>query len=200
MGFNINLLQCIQTTEEARRQTLYGFDIMDVVTEPGRGSCMRGARLGSSGKAWLPLASLVDAIVMCAGIGDVICKHPSDGDEQCSTLPEGRDCLGIPLSCLRTLMWRNGKAMPNMLHRPESTFDVSNNACLSLGSTCFEDCNHKDHNGEKGSCWDGVGKLQRLVSKPQWSVTTIWKLLSLHVVTPGDGSIDIPISGAIAFG
>ena len=198
VGFNINLLQCIQVTEEARRQTLYGFDIMDVVTEPGRGSCLRRARLGSSVKTWLPLASSVDSIVICAGIGDVICKHPSDGDEQCSTLPEGRDCLGIPMSCLRTLIRRNGKVMPDILHRRESTFDFSNKACLSLGSTCFEDCNHQDGGRGECGCWTGSGKLQRLVSKPRWEAIMARKLLS--PVDKGVDCFDIPMSGAIAFG
>ncbi|KXX75267.1 hypothetical protein MMYC01_208647, partial [Madurella mycetomatis] len=79
IGFNINLLLCIKNTDPPRRRGLYGFDIMEVVMEPGRGSCMRKVQLGVSGEAWLPLASSVDTIVMCADIGDVVCAFPPGG-------------------------------------------------------------------------------------------------------------------------
>ncbi len=93
IGFNLNLLLCAKNTDAAKGKTLYGFDFMDIVVEPGRGSCMRSVKLSPSSKAWLPLATSADALVVCAGIGDVIkatacdarkcerCHHHTGPDE-----------------------------------------------------------------------------------------------------------------------
>ena len=51
--------------------------IMDIVTEPGRGGFMKKVRI-KTGQSWLPLANLVDAVVICSELGEAIA--PAEGD------------------------------------------------------------------------------------------------------------------------
>jgi hypothetical protein len=45
---------------------------MDIVAGSGRGACMKMVPIKEDGRDWLHLVKFVDAIVICAGVGDAI--------------------------------------------------------------------------------------------------------------------------------
>lgn len=64
VGLNLNLLHCIDKADEASRSNLYGFEFMDIICGPGRGSCMKQVNISYEGRGWLRMAQFVDALVI----------------------------------------------------------------------------------------------------------------------------------------
>lgn len=48
LGLNINLLASVSLSERSKRKALYGFEFMDIVSEPGRGAFMKKIKIGRS--------------------------------------------------------------------------------------------------------------------------------------------------------
>ncbi|KAF1957721.1 hypothetical protein CC80DRAFT_410122, partial [Byssothecium circinans] len=111
LGFNINLLATIGTTEKkSAGKHIYGVELLDVVTEPGRGAVMKKIKLGRCGN-WIPIANIVDAILVCSDLGQAIVPTSSAPPHAscpiCSFAPTGRDYLVAHLSCLESLTHRS---------------------------------------------------------------------------------------------
>lgn len=107
-GLNINMLRCVEKTEEASARKLYGFELLDILTESGKGSCMKQMSIGATGRDLLPIARLADAIVIGAGFGDVIGPVKKDYKSRpCNTVPQGFDYLTAHISCLNRLLSRH---------------------------------------------------------------------------------------------
>lgn len=222
LGLNVNLLRAVATTQNSTGLTLYGFEFMDVVTGPGRGSCMKEFELMSPGKKWLAVVNIVDAVVVCAAIGDVIAavrpQHPSNGamatvdstcrnGSPCNFLPPDRDYMATTVSCLKRLSTRGG----DRLDGTASTFKISHNLVWHVMGELFKDCPHdeacgSDSNSSPDSCWERHDMMQQIVSQRatfqfRIGLTTINQKKASQGV--GEGGLmkkNIPNTGAVVFG
>jgi hypothetical protein len=110
LGLNTNLLKTVALIRNSSGTSLYGFEFMDVVTEPGRGTCMKELKVLSLGKNWLEIVNVVDAVVVCSELGDVITAVKGNGRKStsCNMLPKDLDYLAATLPCLARLAKREG--------------------------------------------------------------------------------------------
>jgi hypothetical protein len=163
MGMNVNLLNSIKVIEKAKKGQLYGFELWDIIQEPGRGSSIKELKLTSSSEAWSRLIPYVDAVVVCDGIGEIIKPKPCDSRKSniCNTLPQQQDFLAITISCMRTLLKRNGKRMPSAL---AGDVEFCENWHWIVSEIPFPICRHLDD--PKHSCWDSRKVLQSIESGP----------------------------------
>lgn len=73
LGLNVNLLKTRISVRQSGGRTLYGFEFTDIIASPERGSCMKELHVEKrAGKAWIDIANEVDAVFVCAGLGDAI--------------------------------------------------------------------------------------------------------------------------------
>jgi hypothetical protein len=193
LGLSINLLASVHHKAESTSKVIYGFEFMDIILEPGRGTPMKEVKIETS-PSWLVLANLADAVIICSKLGEAIA--PAQGccrsNEQCNTVPCGQDYLAAHLSCLDRFRSRAGKEWfaldepnPGPLYQRKIHWRVSGNP--------FEVCGHKVQS--KDTCWRGTNRLQNFDrkfvflsknSKEDHSGTT--------------GSRKLGIKGAVVFG
>lgn len=157
LGLNINLLKAMEITEASSGNSLFGFEFMDIVTEPGRGAEMREMSVMKSGRNWLHLSKLVDTIVFCAGLGEAIApveRRPVT----CNSLPIGHDYLAAPMSCLSHLTKRCG----GDLSLPIQSCHVmlSQDRCWTIAGDPFKKCRHDEKS--KTTCWEHKDILQNV--------------------------------------
>jgi hypothetical protein len=193
LGLSINLLASVHHKAESTSKVIYGFEFMDIILEPGRGTPMKEVKIETS-PSWLVLANLADAVIICSKLGEAIA--PAQGccrsNEQCNTVPCGQDYLAAHLSCLDRFRSRAGKEWfaldepnPGPLYQRKIHWRVSGNP--------FEACDHKVQS--KDTCWRGTNRLQNFDRK--------FVFLSMdskedHSVTAG--SKKLGIKGAVLFG
>ncbi|OAP65508.1 hypothetical protein AYL99_01480 [Fonsecaea erecta] len=193
LGLNINLLATVSAVQQSSGKKLYGFEFLDVVTSPGRGSCMKKLELDAAGKAWLDIVNVVDAVVVCSDLGEAITPAEGSGRESpsCNAVPKNRDYLAATLPCLTRLIERKGGRLT-----PQDGFQgfkISEDSYWLLCGNPFEPCIH----GTSGSssCWKRYDIIQRL------EPAKLFKLLPLPRRTPSAAPVsDIPLSGAVVFG
>lgn len=106
LRLNTNLLRTVALVPEAGGRKLYGFEFMGIVTEPGRGSCMKELKVELAGKYWIDIAKVVDAIVFGGDLGDAItaAEGASTRSRQCNKVPHGFDYLTMTICCLKQLV------------------------------------------------------------------------------------------------
>jgi hypothetical protein len=185
-----NLLQVRQATKPSQKKALYGFEFMDLIVKPDRGSIMKELKLQPAGKTWLELANAVDAIVVCKDVGDVITStcRPS----QCSTLPTGCDYLAASITILEILAERQG----NHIIGGDKQVKLGKNAVWDIKSTSFTPCAHKDN--DKASCWDKKEVWQQVSSVPGNVDKFVERFSSKKKA--GLGAAQIPKTGVVVFG
>ncbi|OCL05268.1 hypothetical protein AOQ84DRAFT_299284 [Glonium stellatum] len=157
LGLNINLLKAMEITEASSGNSLFGFEFMDIVTEPGRGTEMRAMSVMRSGRNWLHLSRLVDTIVFCAGLGEAIApveRKPAT----CNSLPIGHDYLAAPMSCISHLTKRCGGDLS--LPVQSCRVMLSQDRCWTVTGDLFRNCKHDDRS--KTNCWEEKDILQNV--------------------------------------
>jgi len=189
LGLNINMLCCVQKTEIASSRMLYGYELLDIISEPGKGTCMRQMSIEATGRDLLHIARLADAVVIGAGFGDVIepVKCGNDGKSKvCDRVPLGFDYLTAPISCLDKLISRHG-----------TTIDAFNNCYIEISAgtywvvseSSFQVCGHEI--GSEDNCWRIKETFQHLETRKLQKIRT-------------NGSIyppsEMPLEGAVVFG
>ncbi|KIY03252.1 uncharacterized protein Z520_01719 [Fonsecaea multimorphosa CBS 102226] len=193
LGLNINLLTTVSAVQQSSGTKLYGFEFLDVVTSPGRGSCMKKLELESAGKAWLDIVNVVDAVVVCSELGEAITPVEDSGrsSPSCNVVPKDRDYLAATLPCLSRLIERKGGRLTPQdgLHGVK----ISEDSYWHLCGNPFRPCLHGTRSSS--SCWKGFDIIQRLESA---------KLFKLFPVSPRIPSAppvrNIPPFGAVVFG
>jgi hypothetical protein len=93
LGLNTNLRQSRDQTKDAKSRKLFGFEFMDIVCEPPSGGKMKRVSIRSQGRCWLDILNKVDAVVVCANLGQAITPASQDNQRKpdCSTMPSGFD-------------------------------------------------------------------------------------------------------------
>ena len=229
LGLNINLLLLPPPTKSLSRNHLLGFEYRDVITTPGRGSCMKPLPLPSI-RHHLSLLTSTSAIITCANLGDAITPCPSSPSSPpsprpprpnplCNILPRGQDLLAATIPCLSRLAHRLGEdllvsSLP-IQPKPNSSYPqptpatyrpvrLSENGMWNVTGDPFEECPHDEKGGD--TCWERRGLVQRFDAKPG---RMLRKLVGAEgkgkrgAAARGEGGViprALPARGAVVFG
>ena len=163
LGLNINLLQVRTATETGDSRTLYGYEMMDVIIEPGKGSVMKKISLLGDGRSsnWARLANIVDSVIVCSDIGSAIMPVESAQRRSalCNCLPCGFDFLAAHISCIAQLTKRaGGQLAPTTTWISEINLDHSR--CWNFTGDPFKSCNHD--NKSRDTCWETPNLFQKI--------------------------------------
>jgi hypothetical protein len=191
LGLNTNLLRAIALIQDSTRKKLYGFEFMDIITQPGRGSCMKELKTNLPAKDWFGIANVVDAVVVCANLGDAITAvdRASTQSKQCNKVPCGSDYLTATICCLKRLVERRGGALDGDVKA--HLLQISENSFWDLRKDPFLEC---QHDVSSGACWQRADIFQHLISRWDRTKRNFIKQLPAPIVIP------IPVSGAVVFG
>ena len=191
LGLNTNLLRAIALIQDSTRKKLYGFEFMDIITQPGRGSCMKELKTDLAAKDWFDIANVVDAVVVCANLGDAItaADRASTQSKQCNKVPCGSDYLTATICCLKRLIERRGGVLDGDVKA--HLLQISENSFWDLAKDPFLGC---QHDVSSGACWQRTDIFQHLISRWDQMKRTFVKQLPTSIVIP------IPVSGAVVFG
>ena len=200
MGLNLNLLSTLDFIRNSSGRTLYGFEFSDVVSEPGRGSCMREITVLPRGKRWIDLANVVDAVVVCSEFGDAITPLDAGKDRdriECNHLPKSRDYLAAMVPCLATIIERKGGRLTDL---PVSArFRISEKSSWAPKGKPFGKCTHSGSTNE--NCWERTDIFQCIkkdgLSEMIVSRMGLFTQVSITVVRDIP---DIPSHAAVIFG
>jgi hypothetical protein len=221
LGLNSNLLSTVAATQPSEGKHLHAFEFMDVVTTPGRGSCMRKLDLLPGGRAWVDVVNAVDCVVVCADIGNVITPAALANilsprrSRKCDVLPQKQDCLAATVPCLARLAHRKGLKGGSLLldaavdigsngntneDLKDTSFsprvEVSDETFWGLRGDPFRACQHDG--SETHSCWERKDLFQKLKTAPE---RRIQMRLSIRRERgpPVRSSVEIPLYGAVVF-
>lgn len=190
LGLNINLLATVSLTERSKRNNLYGFEFLDIVSEPGRGAFMKKIKI-KPGRSWLALANLADAVIICSEIGEAIAPvGDSRRKSECNILPSGQDYLAAHVSCLGCLAHRAGGELVSLLQ--DSRIALSQKELWNITGEPFETCTHDAHSTD--TCWKKGDILQRIYKKKKFH--GLPSLERTHLSSPRN----LFLNGAVVFG
>ncbi len=191
LGLNINLLKTTASKSNSSGKSLFGFDFMDIVTEPGRGTCMKELKLLQSGKFWTKIANVVDAVVVCSELGEAIVAADTSNkaNAECNKLPKDLDYLATTLPCLVRLAEREGVDLKTaQLHNVK----IAEKTLWSLTGNPFQVCQHNSSE----TCWEQSDLVQQLVSEDSTRIRLFLNTQKKALPqVPG-----LPLSGAVVFG
>jgi hypothetical protein len=158
LGFSINLLESVNRRAKSKGKSLYGFEFMDIVTEPGRGAFMKEIKIKTS-QSWLAL-NLVDAVIVCSDLGEAIAPAEDDcrKNPNCNALPTGQDYLAAHLVCLDRLVSRAGGRLASLPQPSRAT--LSQGISWNISGEPFDKCTHENHSKE--TCWNKLSIFQKL--------------------------------------
>lgn len=109
LRINTNLLNAAATREPSNKKTLFASELMEMVTEPGRGSPLKKMKAPDDVESWVGLLDRVDFVGVCADIGHLIEPElPSTNPCPCSALPSDKYLLAAHMRCLGRLSQREG--------------------------------------------------------------------------------------------
>jgi hypothetical protein len=160
LGLNINMLKMSAATESSNSRSLSGFELIDVVTEPGRGSKMKKITIMSEGRNsnWLKIANAVDLVIVCANLGDAI--KPVFSQERknliCNLLPPGFDMLAMHVSCISRLTKLYGEDLAATVY--STGIAIAEGRSWRRSGETFKSCNHEESSAK--TCWDRTTILQ----------------------------------------
>jgi hypothetical protein len=109
---------------------------------------MKAIRINRLAKNWLLILKYVDAFVVCSGIGDVIRPSQSNPCANCGSLQKNHDYLAVPITCMKNLMWKNGKVLPAILTQ-NVVMEISNSQSWTISRRPFANCKHCCENAIK---------------------------------------------------
>jgi hypothetical protein len=165
IGLNLNLMESKLRAEQPKGHKIYGYEFMDVVTEPLGGGFMKRVEIEDPGISWADILTVVDAVVVCAGLGEAITPNNDmkRTGTNCKSLPAGRDYLATTLSCLNILAARKGYDLTTLQNRP---IKITDRSAWKLSETAFKECSH----GPTGTCWETRALLQQTIplSNSKW--------------------------------
>ncbi|PSN58891.1 hypothetical protein BS50DRAFT_509583 [Corynespora cassiicola Philippines] len=193
LGLSINLLASGECQARSEGKTLYGFELMDLIMEPGRGCFMKKHEVKSS-QSWVALANLADAVIICSKLGEAIvpARGCVRGSSDCNMLPCGKDYLAAHLSCLDRFRSRAGKQSFS-LNEPSKVPLFHQKILWGVSGSPFEVCNHQT--GSKNTCWNRTNMLQSIDYKTAFRV--------LHATQENSASANssmLGTKGAVVFG
>jgi hypothetical protein len=110
LALNIRMLKTAEAVRESGRRKLYGFEFLDVVREPDKGSCMKELHGMSRKTALLDLVNAVGTVIVCSNMGEAISAIEGDTRKckKCNNVPQSRDYFAATFPCLSRLAEQRG--------------------------------------------------------------------------------------------
>ncbi|VUC32673.1 unnamed protein product [Clonostachys rosea] len=106
---NSNLLQTQRTREPSKDRHIFASELLDLVTEPSKGSPLKKIDIPKTARAWLPLVEKVDCVGVCDNLGLAIQPaNPRGRTCSCYELPKGKFYLAAHMRCLDQLAENSG--------------------------------------------------------------------------------------------
>jgi hypothetical protein len=189
-ALSINLLNTAEAVRESDGGKLYGFEFMDVVHEPGKGTCMKKLNIQSKRKDWLELVNAVGTVIVCSELGEAISavKGSTRKSPKCNELPQSHDYLAATLPCLSRLAKQKGMD----ISAGSDHIRLSDTAVWRLTQNPFIPCPHEAASHE--TCWRRPGLLQQVARRRRFSVPTVQSPSRTRSAQL------IPTNGAVVFG
>lgn len=161
LELNIRMLSTAEALRESDHSKIYGFEFMDIVRNPGKGSCMKRLDIQPKRKSWLELVNLVGTVVVCSNLGEVISTEESNTrkSKKCNKVPENEDYFTATVPCLSRLAEEKGVD----LIVGSDGIKFSDKAIWKLELNPFLPCNHAE-NSDK-TCWERPGLVQKLLQR-----------------------------------
>ena len=106
IGCNLNLITATHNLRKSSRNTLNGFEFLDIIRESDRGACMERAKVHRRRINWADLVHLVDSVLACSNFGDAITptRTGSRPCSRCNSLPKGFRLSGNNRLLLETII------------------------------------------------------------------------------------------------
>lgn len=161
-AISVNLLHTADAVRDSDRGKLYGFEFMDVIREPGKGTCMKRLDIQSRRTAWFDVVNAVGTVIVCSKLGEVITAAKGDTRESsaCNKLPQHHDYLAATFKCLERLAEQSGGD-------PEICRDhirIAEKAVWKVKGDPFKPCTHEENSND--TCWERPDSIQQL-ARPQ---------------------------------
>lgn len=190
LALSINLLKTAEALRESSTKKLYGFEFMDVVNAPGKGTCMKKLDLRSESKAWVEIANAVGTVVVCSGIGEAITavEGSTRMSSTCNHLPKSHDYLAATLPCLARLVEQKGVD----LHDGNDLVTIAEKSYWKISGDPFGPCQHLATSME--NCWNRSGMIQQVVCDRSPKMLRMNRMATQHLVQ------GLPKNGAVVFG
>lgn len=193
-GLSVNLLTAAQKTQASKNGTLYGYDFVDIVNNPGKGAWMRKTSIRSSQCDMIQMANLVDLVIIGAGFQNVIqplSQRVSADPSECISVPEGWDYLTVPVSCLMKLARDHCEVDGSSTHY---IFEIADYLDCVVSTESFAVCDNSG--GNRKCCWQSEQTFQEL-RRSSWFRKK--KKLTAGGNLQASLSV-IPAGGALVFG
>ena len=190
LALSINLLSTAEAVRNSDNGRLYGFELMDVVHEPGKGTCMKRLDIQSKRKGWLELVNAVGTVIVCSELGEAISavKGSARRSPVCNELPQSHDYLAATLPCLSRLLEQKGVA----LRAGSDHITISEKTVWKLTEDAFVPCPHVGAGRE--TCWERPGLVQQ-VARSHWYAKS-----NAHRPARTNSAQRLPVNGAVVFG
>lgn len=206
LRLNEDLCKTVKVRKASSRKTLYGLEMMDVARPPDREVSMRSLKLSSSGKRWIKLANIIDAVVVCSHIGEVITAIPSNNtvssshrqNHQCNSLPENRDYLAATISCLRQLEEEQESDSDGEPGELAQQTKLLGGLIWEISEAAFDPCKHKQNSNK--TCWNRKGHAQRIKAAPLKRPNMPWGRGEGSKSGIIEATVKVPPNGAAVFG
>jgi hypothetical protein len=188
-ALSVRMLETAEAVRESGRGTLYGFEFMDVVRNPDRGSCMKRLDIQSR-PAWFDLVNEVGTVIVCSDLGDAISAPEGSTRKctECNTVPQNRDYFVATLPYLLRLAEQRGVDLSD----GSDCVRIAEKAEWRVESGAFTPCPHEGNSNV--TCWDRPGLVQQVA---QLGFLHRPKSLRPAKARPAQ---TFPVNGAVVFG
>jgi hypothetical protein len=183
------ILKTAEAVHKSGHGKLYGFEFMDVILSPDRGSCMK--RLDIRSRAtWLDLVNEVGTVIVCSDLGEAILAAEGSTRKctMCNKVPQSRDYFTATLPCLSRLAEQRGVD----LRVGGDCVKIADKAVWKLELDPFTPCPHEGNSSK--TCWERPGLIQQ-VTRPKFPHFPT--LLRPAEARPTQS---FPVNGAVVFG
>jgi hypothetical protein len=141
--FNLSatLLTASYSIADSKSEHLYGFNFIDLVTIPGGKPVMKDIIMKSA-EPWLELANLVDAVILCGEIGEVIRSGENKSREKpiSNTLPSNKHLLACLVPVLQFAARKSHDPTTALRDRPG--VKILDKAFLAITRITWQECSH----------------------------------------------------------
>jgi hypothetical protein len=190
LALSINLLKTAEAVRESSSRRLYGFEFMDVVDVPGKGTCMRRLSISTGGRAWVDVANAVGTVIVCSDLGEAITavEGATRMSPTCNHLPRSRNYLATTLPCLARLTEQRGRD----LYAGSGHIAIADRVSWNVRGDPFSPCEHHPTSGT--TCWDRPDLVQRVIREQRFDTSRLRRTTELPLTR------SIPNTGAVVFG
>jgi hypothetical protein len=188
VDINNRVTESVTTREMPKGATLFGSELMDLLSKPGTGSKLPETKTLPPAEAWLKLVEFADAVLVCSKLGQALQPVPEVplplNPCDCVQLPTNRCYLAAHLWCLEIMLDRQKLSIKDLQTK---VLEIKKNWVWCLNGEPFHQCQHTLNN----SYWaHSENVLQKLSEQGIFH----------SKVTATPSVYPMPLQGAVVFG